>query len=108
MPSLSFTAQYWSSVTPSNFSTMPYATSVSSAVGVSREFAVSGPADDADASNPEGDLDLDLHCAATGQRGDADRGAAVTPGITEHVEQQPARAVDHRGLLLETRRARDE
>ena len=53
----------------------------------------------------ERDLDLDLDRAAAGQRGDADRGAAVAAGRAEHVGEEPARAVDHRGLLLEAGRA---
>ena len=56
----------------------------------------------------ERDLDLDLDRAAARQRGDTDRGATVTAGGAEHLGQQPARAVDDRGLLHETGRGRDE
>ena len=58
--------------------------------------------------SPERDLDLDLDRAAARQRGHADRGAAVTTGRAEHVGEEPARAVDDRGLLREPGRARDE
>ena len=42
------------------------------------------------------------------QRGDADRRSGVATGVAEHVGEQPARAVDDRGLVLESRHARDE
>ena len=53
----------------------------------------------------QSDLDLDLDRAAARQRGDADRGAAVTAGGAEHVGEEPARAVDDRRLLHEAGRA---
>src|SRR5665213_4140666 len=56
----------------------------------------------------ERDLDLDLDRAPSGQRGHPDRGAGVTTGVAQHVEEQLARAVDDRGLLLEAGGRSDE
>ena len=80
-----------------------------------RRPVVAAAADDHDARSPhavdayerqrERDLDLDLDRAAARQRGHPDRGAAVPAGRAEHVGQQTARAVDHRGLLREAGRA---
>ena len=59
-------------------------------------------------SRAERDLDLDLDGSPARKRRNADRRAAVPTRSSEHVGEEPARAVDHRRLLCETLYTGDE
>src|SRR5262245_57948864 len=54
------------------------------------------------------DLHLDLDRAAARQGCDTDCRARVPSALAEHLEEQPACAVDHGGLLVEVLQAGDE